>query len=85
MSSSFSVHKLLSHLFILPVLLSGLLLGLLPVLLSTVYPDLLSTSDLLIVILPVCFIFSRDDTLVMVDALLSLDVLLFLVLVGPTG
>ena len=85
MSSSCSVHKLLSHLFILPVLLPGLLLGLLPDLLSTVHPDLLSTTDLLIVILPVLFIFFRDDTLVMVDALLSLDVLLFHVLGGPTG
>jgi hypothetical protein len=50
-----------------------------------VYPDLLSTNDLLILILPVHSIFFRDAALVLVDDLLSLDVRLLLVDGGPIG
>ena len=73
----------------LPSLLSQyvtvILPGLLTDLLSTLYPDLLSTIDLLILILPVCSIFSSDAALVLVDAQFSLDVILFLVDKWPIG
>ena len=50
------------------------------------YLDILSTkSDLLTLILPVWSSFSNDAALVLIDALLSLDVLLLLVDRGPIG
>ena len=99
-SSSVITHfPIYSALF--PVLLPDLLLDLLPSLLSTLLPDLLpdrhpglvstlnsdllSTNDLLILILPVCCIFSRDAVLVLVDVLLSLQDELLGLLGGPTG
>ena len=99
-SSSVITHfPIYSALF--PVLLPDLLLDLLPSLLSTLLPDLLpdrhpglvstlnsdllSTNDLLILILPVCCIFSRDAVLVLVDVLLSLQDELLGLLGRPTG
>ena len=74
MSSSLSVQLLLSPLSLLPDLLPCLLTDLF----STAYLVILSTDDLLILILPVWSIFSSDTALGLVDALLSLDVLLLL-------
>ena len=74
MLSSLSVQLLLSPLSLLPDLLPCLLTDLF----STAYLVILSTDDLLILILPVWSIFSSDTALGLVDALLSLDVLLLL-------
>ena len=75
-----SIHKPFPYLSLLPALLPDLL----PTLLSTLNPDLLFTTDLLILIPPVLCSISRDAALVLVEVLHSLDVLLGL-LGGPIG
>ena len=81
MLSSMSVQLLLSPLSLLRDLLPCILTDLF----STAYLVILSTDDLLILILPFWSIFSSIAALVLVDALLSFDVLLLLVDGGLIG
>ena len=77
----FNVQLLLSPLSLLRDLLPCILTDLF----STAYLVILSTDDLLILILPFWSIFSSIAALVLVDALLYFDVLLLLVDGGLIG